>query len=604
MATKRAWGDKTGSGGDPNVLKLEDSTKIRLIDPAGKIEYKQHVVEHVEDSDQSVFIVCPDDGNCPMCRKPEGPDGERYFPRSRRFATNVWDYATNSVKVLLAGPQIFNKFDDAAEVGYDPTASDWTIHKSGSKKQTEYNTIRGDASPFEGEVGPDDLHDTDKYTQPSSVEQILEEIEKQGYDYDALETRQFTEDTALAYVFPYGKMKGSTVEQVLATDQQYAEYMYNSKKNQGAYGDPLFLALHTVLEVRGEVEALPELDRSAGPPPKANPESITESSSSSSGIMVEMVSGDQSVKVPKDQVAGLESAGFEKVVVPEPESDTTGQVELNTPDGEATIWVDPDQVKGLEDVGFTAVEAESEESGESEVKYPVVLVKDGNELSAPDEDTRTALESSGFVPRDSVTQTPTEEPEPEPIPDDLKVTAKIGDASVPMLFGAVVTAAEGGTDISIADNDEAQTELEKRLGGPPGSSFVNDATDKLHKDANSEANGGTPMESADHADPEKPFNCEFCDKAYKTKGALTQHKNKEHKDAKPATTASSNGGGGGDREALMEEVKALIDKVPDLQKDYDKLLDLFKEVAGKRAISEFTEEELGKLKAKLTELAG
>lgn len=629
MASKRAWGDKSGSGGDPNILKLEDSTRIRLVDPTGKTEYKQHAIEHKDDSDNAVFVVCPDDGNCPLCRKPEGPGGEQYWNRYRRFATNVWDYATNSVKVLIGGPQIFDKFDDAAEVGYDPMASDWTIHKSGSKKQTTYNVIRGNEVPFTGEIGPDDLHDLDKYTQPESVEQILEQVEKQGYDYDAMETRQFTEDTALAYVFPYGKMKGSTVEQVLATDQQYAEYMYNSKKNQGAFGDPLFLALHTVLEARGEVEPLPELDRSAAPPSSSKGGSTV--STEQSTDMVEMTNGDSTVTVPAEQAAGLEAAGFEKV---EPEPAEDGKVELNTPDGENTILVDADQVKGLEDIGFTPVETETtyqlvfpvkmEKDGtvveapdaatmealeaggfkaqapaepeppEPEITYPVTMQKDGAEAEAPDEATKTALEAAGFEMAAAGTAAPPE-PEPDPISDDHAVTVKIAGTTMAMKFGAVVKAAEGGTEVVITDDDAAQVELEKRLGG--GQTTASAAEAQLHKDANSEANGGEPMESAEHADPDKPFNCDLCDKAYKTKGALTQHKNKEHKDAKPAESAAPSGGDG--RDAKIEEVKALIDKVPDLMKDYDKLLSLFQEVAGKKAISDFNEDELDKLKVKL-----
>lgn len=592
MAKKRGWGDKGGGSGDPNILKLEDSTKIRLIDPAGKVEFKQHVVEHKEDAEQTEFIVCPDDGNCPMCRKPEGPDGERYFSRSRRMITNVWDYGTEGVKVLIGGPQIFNKFDDAAEVGYDPTASDWVIHKSGSGKQTEYNTIRGNDSTFAHEVGPDDLHDLDKYTQPPSVEQIFELLEKMGWDYDALPVREFDEDSALAYVFPYGKCKGMTVEQVLAQDSQYADYMYSNKKTQGAYGDPLFLALHTVLEARGEVEPIPALDVTAAPPAKVETEPTPSTPSAadptSDGEVELLTPTGDAINVPEDAVDGLLEAGFERPPEPEPEEPET--VEMKK--GESIVEVPAATVPDMEIAGFVRVSATESEPSEPEIVFPAKMQKDGAEVEVTDEAAMAALETAGFTLVAGDSPDDDKRPPERPMTDDgVVVTVKAGETSLPMKFGAVVTAVKNGADFKITDNEEAAEDLAKLSGVQ---SFEEA---KLHRDANSEANGGESMEAPD---PDKPHRCEFCGKGYKTPGALTQHKNREHKDAQPVATSSSEGGG--DREAKMESVKTLIDKVPDLQKDYDKLLDLFDKVAGKRAISEFTEDELDKLKAELEKM--
>lgn len=245
-----------GGGGNPNVMRLQTTNRVRILD-SRPARWRQHIVENPDNPDSVTFITCSQDG-CPLCRKPEGPDPKtgktrRYFPVQRRFATNVWDYETQSVKILIAGPQVFDEFASASELGYDPAECDWIIHKTGTGKQTSYKLVRGDKEPFGQEITPTQLHDLSKYITPQSDEQIFETLERMGIDYDALPIYEFSLEEALSFVMPYGKHKGMTIEQLMATEEQYAQWLHSKKSEDGAFGDPVYLAINTVLESRNGV---------------------------------------------------------------------------------------------------------------------------------------------------------------------------------------------------------------------------------------------------------------------------------------------------------------------------------------------------------------
>lgn len=245
-----------GGGSNPNVMRLQTTNRVRILD-SRPARWRQHIVENPDNPDSVTFMTCSQDG-CPLCRKPEGPDpktgkSRRYFPVQRRFATNVWDYESGSVKILIAGPQVFDEFASASELGYDPAECDWIIHKTGTGKQTSYKLVRGDKEPFGQEITPTMLHDLSKYITPPSDEQIFETLERMGIDYDALPTYDFSLEEALSFVMPYGKHKGMTIEQMMASEEQYAQWLHSKKSEDGAFGDPVYLAINTVLENRNGV---------------------------------------------------------------------------------------------------------------------------------------------------------------------------------------------------------------------------------------------------------------------------------------------------------------------------------------------------------------
>ena len=548
MAQRRKIGEESARGSvDPKVLRIQDSSKIRLLD-LDIIEWRQHGVNHVDDAeDQFETIVCPGPGLCPLCRKPVDMQGNQRFPIQRRLAVNVWDYSKNEIKLLIAGPQVFNEFDNVKKVGIDPLASDWIINKAGSGKQTKYTMVRGDAEPFAfaDQVTPDQLIDLDNYGNPPSTDRIFEALDKLGWDYDSLEIPTYTLEQALKFVIPFGKkMKGLTVEQALTQDQDWCEWLHGKKVEAGEYGDPVFVALHTAMLDRGLVAEIDDIPEASSAP--ATPPSATDAGQVDASVQAE------------------ESADMVATAA------TDGMVDMEAPDG--SIQTVPESAAAaLQTAGYKIVEN-----------------------SAPE-------------PEEAAPETVAE---PTPIPADRAVHVKVNGTSIPLTFKAALDLAKSGQDVEFGDEEAGfATFLISTGGEPPSAAEVAEQANvqspeeaAMHEEAQ-EPQADTQPASAD--DPEKPFKCDQCEWRGKTKGSLTQHAKREHGSAPPsngnggdpAPAAAAPATKGDDHDAVLAEVKAKL--AANQPNDYQVILKLFDDVAGKRNITDFSTDELRKLSERL-----
>jgi hypothetical protein len=571
MAEQIIVGKRQTSSGDPNILSLKDSTKIRLIDGAKGIRFKQHTIKHADDPEQIEFVVCPGPKICPLCHKPVRKDGRQNFPVSRRFATNVWDYGSGAVRVLIGGPMIHSEFEAADEVGIDTTSCDWIIHKMGKGLQTKYKLVRSDATPFEEAVGPDDLLNLDKYGESTSPEKIFELLERAGIDYDAIEIQEFTLEEAMQFVLPFGQGRGLTVEQAVAQMPDWCEWLHGVKVQDEQFNDPIFICLHLVMKDRGIVGDIEDTMTASQPPNDETPvESATEDSPPPTGseqptLVMLLDTEGREVEVPADAVEPLLAAGFSRIPEPEPEpepepaEDPNALVQL-VKDG-LEIEVPPDAVEPLLAAGYTRVAAapESEESPAQE--------------QSPETTTgRVVTAGEG-------------------------IHVRIHGQTIPMAFGAAFSAKQAGTDLEWADPEvEAFATLLASTGGEPPTEKPAGQPAQSEAEAAMHAEAQNPQPEQD----DRPFRCdvEGCDWSGKTSGALTQHRNRTHGEVsqqpqgQQATPPPS-----GDKETVLTRVRTLLATRP--EKDYRKLLDLFEEVAGKRDISAFSEQELLALEERL-----
>ena len=319
-----AWGSVTntqtaagGGGGDPHVLQLKEHNRIRIVDAAPRV-WRTHTVHGLDGKPR--FIVCPKgaggtgSSDCPLCMKPVQmtEDGQirQQFPISRRFATNVFDYDSGAVKVMIGGPQIFKAIDAVAQAGLDPLQSDFHITKSGTGVNTNYAVVRGGTDPLPVTIDPSDLHELDKYDTAPSVEHIFKTLEEAGIDYDALQVPDIPFDSAEAMPMPYGKYKGTPIGELWRMDSDYMHYLYGVKRSENVM-DSVMLAMHSVLLHHGEVDPLPvhgngkSVSRSAAPAPdepvrtdSAQPELVT------------LWGPDGEIQVPEPAVESLLATGF------------------------------------------------------------------------------------------------------------------------------------------------------------------------------------------------------------------------------------------------------------------------------------------------------
>lgn len=648
MAERLGIGDEpTKSGGDPNILQLKDQTKIRLVDESGTgvIAWRQHTIKHADDDQQVEFVVCPGPRICPLCRKPTSTvekdgrkEAKQNFPISKRFATNVWDYGSSSLKVLIAGPQVFEEFKAAKAVNIDPTSCDWMVHKMGKGIQTKYKLVRDNASPFAfaDQVGPDSLVDLDKYGADTAPERIFELLEKAGIDYDAIETQTFTTEEALEFVLPFGRCKGLTVEQALAQDQEWCEWLHGEMLKEERFAEPIFLVLQTAMQERGIVGPVDEspIQSSGGAAPVNDERPVEETPvAASEPEMVTLIATDGSEQtVPKEAEAALLAAGYTVKEEPEPEeaepTAVIGPPYTMTNDAGAEVPAADDAAKAaLEAAGFRVAGGTATAPETLEVTYPCTMVgADGSEVPAPTPEARAALESAGFTLAGSGVKDSfaTEEPEPsgpEPILAEETVTVTIAGSQVPMAFKAALATAKAGTPVEFEDGNVADyAALLISTGGEPPetegeahAAAVPPAQSQAMHDMHQEAQNPESESSPPPGDPDKPFACQMpdCGWAGKTKGSLTQHMKREHadeaavgQDALPSQPAvAANGATASDD--VRDRVRQKLSGQP--TKDYKKLLSLFEEVtketsgAAKRDISKFTDEELLALETKIDE---
>jgi hypothetical protein len=632
---QKSWGSATANSGggstDPNVMKLGDQNRIRLLDAGGPRKWRQHGIdgELFDGVDDDTFrsVTCPrgadGTGNapCPLCMKPtrqaENGSFDQQFPISIRYAANVYDYESGEVKVLIAGKQVFAEFDATAQVGFDPTATDFIIFKMGKDRQTSYKVVRGEAGPLPKEIKPEDLHDLDKYENPTDANRIFEVLAEVGIDYDALPLPQFTLEQANQFVMPYTKHKGMTLEQLAAVDLDFMKWLYGTKREQGQYGDAVFQAMHEVLLSMGEAEPLDDMPKA---PPRAQVQQASgppavASNGSGSGVnlpndMVKLISPDGAeVEVPAGAKSAMLAAGFTE---PQPEQPATAFPITMVKDG-AEVPVDNEAVKtALEAQGFV-VKGEDLENVPGMGAAPVEPA-DNDEVVIDINGTRASMQyaqAKGLIASGAATlvESAASEPQLPPLPaDDDEVQVKLNALPTPIAMAfkdaRPIVGANQGTFVDenlpkliqahAADEHAEQIREDAQQGK------VEDTSDPA-----AQAQTGNPLDKNLTEGPNaagKFTHPALPGKEYATKGAVTQALNRLAQSGGAtadsassldtgAPAASPAAGDGG----LLEQAKQLLAQSPQWMADFEKLMELFNEVAGKRNISDFTEDELRKL---------
>lgn len=635
MGDKASFGSATdkqkGGTADPNVLSLKDTTKIRLVEPTVE-RWRQHGIDgkNFEGADDEDFqsVVCPrgphgtGGSTCPLCMKPTNAEGKQQFPISRRYAVNVWDYESQSVKVLIAGPQVFEEFDATANVGIDPTACDWMIHKQGTGISTKYKLVRGDSTPLTVEIKPEDLHDTSKYSDPPSVEKIFEALERLGIDYDALELPSYTLEQAEAFVMPYGKHKGMTIEQLYHNDKDYLLYIYNSKREQGMYGEAVFIAMHTILVENKDVDDLDEL-------PKAPPRAATTASTPASGTTTLVGPDGNEIEAPDVAVDALLAQGYSRPAPPEPDEPMTEEdiVIMVGPDG-TKVSIQAGSVGALEAAGY---KREQPKATEPDPQEPTEVVIGGTINVMPYSAAKAVVDSGGGTwPETGHTQVLPAQQEalPDLPADDDEVEATI-------------SALPDGVKIPPMKWSDVRNLIETDQGGPADPKLRElyelhraRATDESAEQMRDEARSGqvdpSPASAATTSPPSSSGDATTADldpsktvgpdadgkwthpaleKTYATKGAVTQALNRLKAQQPTVTQASgsaqapadgSNGNGDAASDDVRERVRKLLESMPSVAGDFKTILGIFEEVSGgKRSIADFNDDELVRLEARL-----
>ena len=243
---RRNFGAPSPREVDDRMLNLsgKDKHKIRILQPFVE-EWRQYTLRanNEDESDIVKFVIA----------RPGDMLSKKGFRTTRRFAVNVWDYDSGSVKILVGGKQIFDEFDAWRENGIDVMASDAMITKTGANRNTQYSVVRLDTTPFEHEIANDAFHDLSTFDNPPSEEALLKILKELNIDYNNILLPTYTVAEAAATVMPFGKFKGRTLEDILNDDPEYIEWFTSSSEDQGRIGDDIYIALK-ILVTNGEYD--------------------------------------------------------------------------------------------------------------------------------------------------------------------------------------------------------------------------------------------------------------------------------------------------------------------------------------------------------------
>lgn len=312
---------------------------------------------------------------------------------------------------------------------------------------------------------------------------------------------------------------------------------------------------------------------------------------------------------PAAAKAALLGAGFTEPAPPAPEpKSVVAPVALKGPDGTVLdVSSMPDAaIAGLLAAGYTPVAAEPSDADE------VTIDIQGTKASMPYAQAK-ALIATGTAKLVGLTgdtdSPPANAPEPEPLaplPGDadlVPVTIVGVPAPIPMAFAAARAVVDAGGG---AFGDE----LTKLISAHKAEEHAGEIRDESRAGgvevpaAASQAAAGDPYDKALTVGPdaEGKFShpaIEGGAKKYATKGAVTQALNKlagSGPSASPATPAAATPPAEG-RDAVLAEAKVLL--ADGFMEDFEALMKIFGEVAGKRNIQEFTEPELIALNERL-----
>ena len=206
-----------------NLLKLEGQNRIRLLLTGGKVDGEP-------DTYWTYALSAPDDGYRTWL-SPE-PEADFFKVNTTAFrprvmhAGVVWDYSSNSAKILEAGNQIWEEIKKFMDAGINVLDCDLNITKKGTGRSTEYSVVyfQPTPPPITGDHG---IKLAEHYGSAPSYEEVLTDLRSMGFQ----KPEQLFTPSSLSYEdaknmkVPFGKHKDKTMMDIFNTDTSYIDFL-------------------------------------------------------------------------------------------------------------------------------------------------------------------------------------------------------------------------------------------------------------------------------------------------------------------------------------------------------------------------------------------
>lgn len=218
-------GERKGTSTDTTHIIIEPGTSrlihILLADDEQPISYWTHYVGNRT-------VICPGRDICPACRSGK-------YKSTKKHSANVWDYDTQSVKILEQGNDVWGQLKLIKDQLGTLDGVDMSIKRIGAKRETRYVVVSiPRTQPFNKQVVINELDffDIDILKSPTNVERIQELMNRPSLEPQTqqqplsqlpkIDTTRSREDVPL--VLQFGKYKGKTFEEIATIDMNYVKW--------------------------------------------------------------------------------------------------------------------------------------------------------------------------------------------------------------------------------------------------------------------------------------------------------------------------------------------------------------------------------------------
>lgn len=220
-----SWDAVQGQGSegsrDKSHLSIKSSQTVKihiLLNPGEEpISYWTHYLRNARRS-----VICPGRDTCPICK-------QGIIKSTRRHAVNVYDYDSNSVKILEQGQTVMQQLKLIYDQYQGLDGVDITIRRIGEGRETTYTVIPMPlASPFpHTNLERFEIAILKTPNTPEEIQTLLNGAVAEGNvgpTTSSAPTSSTPVPSASSNALLFGKYRGMTLEEVAVKDMNYVKW--------------------------------------------------------------------------------------------------------------------------------------------------------------------------------------------------------------------------------------------------------------------------------------------------------------------------------------------------------------------------------------------
>lgn len=226
------WADTLSKGQSKTDAILEPNTTKQfhiLLEPDEEpYSYWTHYIPNKGGGAPRGFVViCPGKNICPACKV-------KSYRTTMQHAINVWDYSSNSVKILRQGNSVMSQLKLIHDQYKTWDHIDISIRRIGDGQGTQYIVVPIPRQEIFNEDITNKLHIIPEVKHANTPEEIQQYIDGITVDtnFNPEEFGKKEEKRSGQFVMPFGKYKGQTLIDIYKKDTEYIGWLAENMSDQ------------------------------------------------------------------------------------------------------------------------------------------------------------------------------------------------------------------------------------------------------------------------------------------------------------------------------------------------------------------------------------